>query len=104
VRALSAIGFTISIIGLLLALYNQLAVIPLLNELYSAETQSYELSIHLTEKYEMQQYIISILCIVIGAFSSIFCSFVYLRKRTRMTIIGTIVGFVVTVMGIIHSW
>lgn len=102
-RILSAIGFTISFTGLLLALYNQLAVIPVLNDLYSIDTQSYELSIHLTEKYEMQQYVISILCICIGVFSTLFCSFVYLRKRTRMTLIGTLLGFVVTVMGIIHS-
>jgi hypothetical protein len=27
-----------------------------------------------------------------------------LRKRTRMTLIGTIIGFIVATAGIIHSW
>jgi hypothetical protein len=102
VRALSAAGFVISIIGLLLACYNQFAVIPFLSDLYSMKSSEY--SIHLTEKYEAQEYIISILSICIGAFSTIFCSFVYLSKRTRMTFIGIIAGFLVTTMGIIHSW
>ena len=84
--------------------YNQLAVIPILADLNSPETKSFEYSIHLTEKYEAQQSLVSILCIIIGAFSVIFCSFVYLRKRTRMTLIGTIIGFIVATMGIIHSW
>lgn len=101
-RILSAVGFTISIIGLLLALYNQLALIPFLRDLNS-DSSAYELSIHLSQKYEMQQYIISILCISIGAFSVLFCSLVYLKKRTRMTLIGTLVGFIVTIMGILHS-
>lgn len=103
-RALSAIGFVISIIGLLLVFYNQFAVIPILADLYSTNTKSYEFSIYLTEKYENQQNIISILCMIIGVFSVIFCSFVYLRKRTRMTLIGIIVGFIVATMGIVHSW
>jgi hypothetical protein len=104
VRALSAVGFVISIIGLLLVCYNQFAVIPFLSDLYSTNTKSYEYSIHLTEKYEYQLHIISILSIIIGAFSAIFCSFIYLSKRTRMTFIGIIIGFLVTAMGILHSW
>ncbi len=103
-RALSALGFVISIIGLLLACYVQFAVIPILTDLYSTSTKSYELSIVLTHKYENQQSLLSLLCIIIGAFSVIFCSFVYFRKRTRMTLIGTLIGFVVTVMGIFHSF
>lgn len=103
-RALSAIGFVISIIGLLLACYNQFAIIPFLTDLYSTSTKSYELSIVLTHKYEEQQNMLSLLSIIIGAFSVVFCSFVYFRKRTRMTLIGTLVGFVVTVMGIFHSF
>lgn len=104
VRSLSAIGFVISIIGLLFACYNQFAVIPFLADLNSPDTKSYEFPIYLTEKYESQQSLVSILCIIIGAFSVIFCSFVYLRKRTRMTLIGTIIGFIVATAGIIHSW
>lgn len=103
-RALSAVGFVISIIGLLLVFYNQFAVIPILADLNNPAASSSEYSIHLTEKYEAQQSLISILCIIIGVFSVIFCSFVYLRKRTRMTLIGTIVGFIVATLGIIHSW
>jgi hypothetical protein len=34
----------------------------------------------------------------------LFCSLVYLRKRTRMTLMGTIFGLLAAVMGIIHSW
>lgn len=103
-RELSAIGFMISIIGLLLVCYNQFAIIPILNDLNSPEYKSYEFPILLSEKYENQQTLISILSIAIGAFSAIFCSFVYLQKRTRMTLIGTIIGFIVATMGIIHSW
>jgi len=103
-RALSAIGFLISIIGLLLVCYNQFAVIPSLADLYSTSIRSDEFTIHLTHTYEDQQSIISLACIIIGVFSVVFCSLVYLKKRTRMTLIGTIVGFVVAVMGIFHSW
>lgn len=103
-RALSAIGFVVSSIGLLLACYNQFAIIPTLNDhLYSTGIKSYELAIQMTEDYEYQRHLISILSIIIGAFSVIFCSFVYLQKRTRMTLIGIIVGFVVTTMGILHT-
>jgi len=103
-RALSAIGFLISIIGLLLVCYNQFAVIPQLTELYSTEMRSSEYTIFLTHKYEDQQSVISLLCVIIGVFSVLFCSLVYLKKRTRMTLIGTIIGFIVAVMGIFHGW
>ena len=103
-RALSAIGFLISIIGLLLVCYNQFAVIPSLADLYSTSIRSDDFTTHLTLMYQDQQTLISMACIIIGVFSVIFCSLVYLKKRTRMTLIGTIVGFVVAVMGIVHSW
>lgn len=103
-RALSAIGFVISIIGLLLVFYNQFAVIPFLNDLNSTSLKSNEYTIYLTDFYQDQLNIISILCIIIGAFSVIFCSLLYLRKRTRMTLFGAFIGWGVTVMGIIHSF
>jgi hypothetical protein len=104
VRALSAIGFVISIVGLLLVCYNQFAIIPTLNDhLYSTGIKSYELVIKMTEDLEYQRHLNSILSIIIGAFSVIFCSFVYLQKRTRMTLIGIFVGFIVTLMGIVHT-
>lgn len=103
-RALSAIGFVISCIGLLLVTYNQLAVIPFLNDLKSTGMRSYDLPIYLTDKYEDQYNVLTITSIIIGFFSVIFCSYIYFQKRTRMTLFGTIIGFVVAVMGIIHSW
>ena len=103
-RALSAIGFVISIIGLLLVCYNQFAVIPFLTDLNSSnEIRENEFTIALRQRYETQLLFISTFSIIIGVFSVLFCSLVYLRKRTRMTLIGTIVGVLVTVMGIIHS-
>lgn len=103
-RALSAIGFVISIIGLLLVFYNQFAVIPFLNDLNGIGMKSNEYTIVLTHRYQDQQNTISILCILLGVFSVIFCTLLYLRKRTRMTLFGTLIGFVVTVMAIIHSF
>ncbi len=104
-RALSAIGFVISIIGLLLVCYNQFAVIPFLTDLNSSnEIRENEFTIALRQRYETQLLFISTFSIIIGVFSVLFCSLVYLRKRTRMTLIGTIIGVLVAVMGIIHSW
>jgi hypothetical protein len=104
-RALSAIGFVISIIGLLLVCYNQFAVIPFLTDLNSSnEIRENEFTIALRQRYETQLLFISTFSIIIGVFSVLFCSLVYLRKRTRMTLIGTIVGLLVAAMGIIHSW
>lgn len=104
-RALSAIGFVISIIGLLLVCYNQFAVIPFLNDLNSSnEILDNEFTAALNQKYETQLLFISTLSIIVGVFSVLFCSLVYLRKRTRMTFMGTILGLFVAVMGIIHSW
>jgi hypothetical protein len=104
-RALSAIGFVVSIIGLLLICYNQFAIIPFLTDLNSSsEIHDNEFTITLRQKYETQLFFMSTLSIIIGVFSVLFCSLVYLRKRTRMTLIGTILGVFVAVMGIIHSW
>lgn len=104
VRALSALGFVISIIGLLFVFYDRFAVIPHLRELESPKLISSDYLIVLTEKYTYQHHLVSILCIIIGSFSVVFCSFIYLRKRTRMTLVGTIVGFIVATMGLIQSW
>lgn len=104
-RALSAIGFVISIIGLLLVCYNQFAIIPFLTDLNgNADIKDNEFTQALRFNYENQLFFLSMLSIIVGVFSVLFCSLVYLRKRTRMTFIGTIIGFFVAVMGIIHSW
>lgn len=104
-RALSAIGFVISIIGLLLVCYNQFAIIPFLTDLNSnADIQDNEFTQALRFNYENQLFFLSMLSIIVGVFSVLFCSVVYLKKRTRMTLIGTILGVVTAVMGIIHSW
>jgi hypothetical protein len=102
VRALSALGFVISVIGLLLVCYNQFAIIPVLKDLN--ETKAYELSIQMTEQYEQQQFTINILSIITGVLSVIFCTFIYLKKRTRLTLIGIVIGFLVVVMSVIHMW
>ena len=104
-RALSAIGFVISVIGLLLVCYNQFAIIPFLTDLNSNATiKDNEFTQLLRFNYENQLFFLSMLSIIVGVFSVLFCSIVYLKKRTRMTLIGTILGVFVAVMGIIHSW
>jgi hypothetical protein len=104
-RARSAVGFVISIIGLLLVCYNQFAVIPFLTDLNgSNEILDNEFTAALRQKYETQLLFISTISIIVGVFSVLFCSLVYLRKRTRMTLMGTIFGLLAAVMGIIHSW
>lgn len=104
-RALSAIGFVISVIGLLLVCYNQFAIIPFLTDLSSnPDIKDDEYTQLLRFSYENQLFSLSMLSIIIGVFSVLFCSIVYLKKRTRMTLIGTIIGVFVSVMGIIHSW
>lgn len=104
-RALSAIGFVISLIGLLLVCYNQFAVIPFLADLNgSSEIRVNEFTIALRQHYETQLFFISTLSIIVGVFSVLFCSMIYLRKRTRMTLMGTIIGLIVAVMGVVHSW
>jgi hypothetical protein len=104
-RALSAIGFVISVIGLLLVCYNQFAIIPFLTDLNSnAAIKDNEFTQSLRFNYENQLFFLSMLSIIVGVFSVLFCSIVYLKKRTRMTFIGTILGVFVAVMGIIHSW
>lgn len=101
-RTLSAIGFVISMIGLLLASYNQFGVVPFLKNLDNTNLQVTEYTISLRQSMENTMNTLSMLCVIIGVFSVIFCSLLYLGKSTRMTLIGTIVGVVVTVMGVIH--
>jgi hypothetical protein len=102
-RTLSAIGFVISIIGLLLACYNQFGVVPFLNHLtHDTAITDNDFTIALRQDYEFRLSTISILCVIIGVFSVIFCSMIYLRKNTRMTLIGTLIGFVVATIGILH--
>ncbi len=104
-RVLSAIGFVISFCGLLLVLYSQFAIVPFLENLNSNnDIRVDEYTIALSQRFENQLFTLSTLNIVIGVFSVFFCSFLYLRKRTRMTLIGTLIGVFVAVMGIIHSW
>ncbi|MGV3610438.1 MAG: hypothetical protein ACO1N0_05790 [Fluviicola sp.] len=104
-RALSAIGFVISVIGLLLVCYNQFAIIPFLTDLNSnMDIKDNDFTQMLRFNYENQLSFLSMLSIIVGVFSVLFCSIIYLRKRTRMTLIGTILGVFVAVMGVIHSW
>ncbi|HRP52652.1 MAG TPA: hypothetical protein PLI97_04005 [Fluviicola sp.] len=104
-RSLSAIGFVVSFCGILLVFYNQFAVIPFLSNLNeNSALQVNDFTISLRVRYEIQLHLISTICIIVGVFSVLFCSFLYLRKRTRMTFVGTIFGLIVAIMGIIHSW
>lgn len=104
-RALSAIGFFISVIGLLLACYNQFGIVPSLHNINNdPDLQVNEFLISMRQNLENRLNMISTLSLVIGVFSVLFCSMIYLRKRTRMTLIGTVLGFITATMAIIHSW
>jgi hypothetical protein len=103
-RALSAIGFVISILGLLLVSYNQFAVVPLLSDLQNTTDIHTEYTIQLRQEYEFILFFISTLSIIIGVFSVLFCSILFLKKRTRMTFLGIIFGAIVTILGVVHSW
>ncbi len=104
-RTLSAIAFVISIIGLLLACYNQFALVPFLNNVnVNPEIKVNEFTIALRKQYENQQFVVNMLCIILGVFSVLFCTTLYLNKRTRMTFVGTFIGLLVAVLGIIYSW
>lgn len=104
-RVLSAIGFLLSVAGLLLACYNQFGIVPYLHNLNSnPDIQVNEFTISTREQYEHLMSVISTLSLCIGVFSVLFCSLLYLRKRTRMTLVGTILGFVTATFAIIHSW
>lgn len=103
-RALSAIGFVISVIGLLLVSYNQFAVVPLLSDLQNTTDIDTDFTNQLRQEYEFILFFISTLSIIIGVFSVLFCSVLFLKKRTRMTFLGILIGSLVTLMGVIHSW
>ena len=104
-RTLSAIAFVISIIGLLLACYNQFALVPFLDNVeINPQIKSDEFTVALRQKYESQQFVVSMLCIILGVFSVLFCTTMYLNKRTRMTFVGTFIGLLVAVLGIVYSW
>ena len=99
-RALSATGFFISVCG-----YNQFGVVPYLHYLdNNPELKVDEFLINQRETYQNTLTLISTISLIVGVFSVLFCSVVYLRKRTRMTLLGTIIGFVTATMAIIHSW
>lgn len=81
-RTLSAIGFVISLVGLLLACYNQFGVVPFLREL----TQGSDLivddfTIALRQDLENKLNMISILCVIIGVFSVLFLFHVILTQK-----------------------
>jgi uncharacterized membrane protein len=104
-RVLSAIGFVISFCGFLLVMYCQFAVVPFLSNLNSnTDIRVDDFTIALNQRYESQLFLLSTLSVIIGVFSVFFCSFLYLKKRTRMTLIGTLLGVFVAIMGIVHSW
>ena len=104
-RALSATGFFISVCGLLLVCYNQFGVVPYLHYIENnPDLKADEFLINQRETYQQTLALISTVSLIIGVFSVLFCSLVYLRKRTRMTLLGTIIGFVTATMAIIHSW
>lgn len=103
-RALSAIGFVVSIIGLLLISYNQFAVIPLLTDIHTKTDIPTEYAIQLRQRFEYSLFFISTLSIITGVFSVLFCSILFLKKKTRMTFLGIIIGAFVTIVGVIHSW
>lgn len=104
-RALSAIGFFISIVGFLLVCYNQFGIVPYLNNLDgNLAFQDNEFTNSTRLQYEHILSMISAISLIVGVFSVLFCSLVYLKKRTRMTLIGTILGFVTTVFAILHIW
>jgi hypothetical protein len=104
-RALSAIGFFISIVGFLLVCYNQFGIVPYLNNLNgNLAIQDNEFTNSTRLQYEHILSMISTISLIIGVFSVLFCSLVYLRKRTRMTLIGTILGFATTVLAVLHTW
>lgn len=104
-RALSAIGFFISIVGFLLVCYNQFGIVPYLDNLNgNIALQDDEFTSATRLQYEHILSLISAISLIIGVFSVLFCSLVYLRKRTRMTLIGTILGFITTVFAVLHIW
>lgn len=102
-RALSAIGFLISVCGLLLACYNQFGVVPYLQYLdNNPDLKVNDFLINQRETFQNTLTLISTISLIAGVFSVLFCSLVYLRKRTRMTLLGMIIGFVTATMAIIH--
>ncbi len=104
-RALSAIGFFISVVGLLLVCYDQFGIVSMLNGMESnLQLHSDEYTNNLRLDYEHRLSLNSTVGLIAGVFSVLFCSLLYLRKRTRMTLIGTILGFITATMAIIHSW
>lgn len=104
-RTLSALGLFVSVIGLLLVCYIQFGIVPMLHDLNSdVELTTNEFTISLHQEYKNNLVLLSTVALIIGVFSVLFCSLLYLRKKTRMTMIGTILGFITATIAIIHSW
>ena len=104
-RALSAIGFFISVVGLLLVCYDQFGIVTVLKGLENnVDLHSNEYTNNLRLQCEHELSLNSTVGLITGVFSVLFCSLLYLRKKTRMTLIGTILGFITATMAIIHSW
>ena len=104
-RALSAIGFLISVGGLLLACYNQFGIVPYLHYLdHNPELTDNDFLIVQRASTAQALTLISTVSLILGVFSVLFCSMMYLRKRTRMSLLGIIIGFVSATMSIIHFW
>jgi hypothetical protein len=103
-RALSAIGFLLSIFGLLLVVYSQLGIIPFLESLDSPDLKTDDYMIVSRQRYETMLLISSTWILILGVTAVIMCSILYLKKNMRMTLIGTILGFVVALFGVIQMW
>ncbi|MFN5982864.1 MAG: hypothetical protein ACK479_05315 [Fluviicola sp.] len=103
-RALSAIGFLISVFGLLLVIYSQLGVIPLLESLDNPDLKTDDFTIVTRQHYETLLLILSTWILILGVLAVALCSILYLKKNMRMTLIGTILGFIVAIFGVIQMW
>ncbi len=103
-RILSALAFVISLIGLLLAFYLVFGLVPSLHKLNQAGVREYPLTLVQRKNLSQEVEFFSMICLILGVFSILFCSQLYLRKKTRMTFLGILIGFLVVVAGIVYSW
>jgi hypothetical protein len=103
-RALSAIGFLLSIFGLLLVIYSQFGIIPFLESLDNPDLKTDDYMIVSRQRYETMLLISSTWILILGVTAVIMCSILYLKKNMRMTLIGTILGFIVALFGVIQMW
>jgi ABC-type dipeptide/oligopeptide/nickel transport system permease component len=101
-RGLSAVGFFISIVALLLVFYVQFGILPSLETINAVDINSNEFSNNYRIDAENNFSNLSLVALILGVFSVIFCSSLYLMRKTRMTMLGTIFGLIVSVFGMIY--